>query len=599
MANVDKFRDAAGILQQVDVSNILTSMALGIAEAQSQLDDNSIKQLLILADPDNGVNGVSLIEMGFTPAFYHFQYADLSASVSLQMSQTSSFSLDVSIEAEFGGQGGFTKDNYDFLTSTRDEDTRKEFKSSRDVVMSSKESKSLTIANTSVAMNQSEGGWTKVNNFEREIRDINLYRVERAAKDEQQQFRILENNTVAMRYEAGFLSFKLPIAIAKHHGVLRIDSYGATGGEGVDIDNSTPAGPTGGNFDIADNITDTYTNAWTANNGIPGGKVIAFTEGGYMSGGSTAVTPIKVYFKFDKHDIVWGYKGNQDHSDAIMALSKVLKADPNLKIEVMGHTDGKGPDGYNIKLSQRRINALIAELKRDLCSDTQFAPQTPQGELNAPQDTEKWDERWAEVVFSAGTDYIYFQEGVFQGDKITPALNVPTTDGNEFILAETTTGTNANRHVHAVIAGATLDLDVTSLTDIQSALSSASTNSALSIEESDQSLYVLRDEATFRFTVYSKDDESLNIDDSSSSSEDITSEESSFLISKIESQESRTKREIDKREGSNTFALAGSVDVRASRAFSMSVNGNASMSARLVSLPAPPEFLDQIKDFFN
>ena len=45
MANIKNFSEAANILQDVDISDIFKSLAMGIAEAQAKLDDNSINQL--------------------------------------------------------------------------------------------------------------------------------------------------------------------------------------------------------------------------------------------------------------------------------------------------------------------------------------------------------------------------------------------------------------------------------------------------------------------------------------------------------------------------------------------------------------------------
>ena len=83
MSDLTKFSDGAAILQQVDVSSIFKNLAMGIAEAQQKLDDNSIAQAIKLAETK--IDGVSLLQLGFSPVFYAFQYADISASINLQM----------------------------------------------------------------------------------------------------------------------------------------------------------------------------------------------------------------------------------------------------------------------------------------------------------------------------------------------------------------------------------------------------------------------------------------------------------------------------------------------------------------------------------
>lgn len=54
-----------------------------------------------------------------------------------------------------------------------------------------------------------------------------------------------------------------------------------------------------------------------------------------------------------------------DSAQAIEEIAKLLKADPNLKIHVVGHTDNTGGVDSNIKLSQGRAEAVLQALVRD------------------------------------------------------------------------------------------------------------------------------------------------------------------------------------------------------------------------------------------
>jgi outer membrane protein OmpA-like peptidoglycan-associated protein/tetratricopeptide (TPR) repeat protein len=57
-----------------------------------------------------------------------------------------------------------------------------------------------------------------------------------------------------------------------------------------------------------------------------------------------------IYFGFDKLDLI-------DQSvEELDKLVIILNENPSLKIELGGHTDRRGPSGYNLKLSQRRAN---------------------------------------------------------------------------------------------------------------------------------------------------------------------------------------------------------------------------------------------------
>jgi len=56
-----------------------------------------------------------------------------------------------------------------------------------------------------------------------------------------------------------------------------------------------------------------------------------------------------VYFDFDKATLT---------PQAIATLDetvRTLKENPNINIELAGHTDGRGTDSYNLRLSQRRV----------------------------------------------------------------------------------------------------------------------------------------------------------------------------------------------------------------------------------------------------
>ena len=65
---------------------------------------------------------------------------------------------------------------------------------------------------------------------------------------------------------------------------------------------------------------------------------------------------VNIYFNFDKHDI---RQGAADTLDQVLAT---LKEYPELIVEVRGHTDAKGSNTYNDKLSQQRSDAAIQYL---------------------------------------------------------------------------------------------------------------------------------------------------------------------------------------------------------------------------------------------
>ncbi len=63
-----------------------------------------------------------------------------------------------------------------------------------------------------------------------------------------------------------------------------------------------------------------------------------------------------IYFDFDKADI------KPESKPTIEEIAKLLKKNPNLKLYVVGHTDGVGTLEYNMRLSERRAQAVVREL---------------------------------------------------------------------------------------------------------------------------------------------------------------------------------------------------------------------------------------------
>src|SRR5688572_33294212 len=74
----------------------------------------------------------------------------------------------------------------------------------------------------------------------------------------------------------------------------------------------------------------------------------------------------KVLFAYDRSDLGASAQGNLDK------LVNVLNKYPDTNIEIIGHTDAKGSDDYNLGLSERRANAVINYLKSKNISSTRL-----------------------------------------------------------------------------------------------------------------------------------------------------------------------------------------------------------------------------------
>lgn len=78
-----------------------------------------------------------------------------------------------------------------------------------------------------------------------------------------------------------------------------------------------------------------------------------------------------VYFAFDKSNVIDFYKKQID------SVVQVLNAHPGYTVEVQGHTDSKGTDEYNEKLSLRRANEVKTFLiKKKAIADNRIVVKT-------------------------------------------------------------------------------------------------------------------------------------------------------------------------------------------------------------------------------
>lgn len=68
------------------------------------------------------------------------------------------------------------------------------------------------------------------------------------------------------------------------------------------------------------------------------------------------VLPSNVLFEFDKAEI------NEEYYSELADIKLIFDENPNLKVTVEGHTDSKGSEAYNQKLSERRANAVMEYL---------------------------------------------------------------------------------------------------------------------------------------------------------------------------------------------------------------------------------------------
>ncbi|MDP6909212.1 MAG: OmpA family protein, partial [Flavobacteriales bacterium] len=77
----------------------------------------------------------------------------------------------------------------------------------------------------------------------------------------------------------------------------------------------------------------------------------------------------RIYFDFDKDDI---------RDESVIELNKLLlflDKNPTVVVEISGHTDARGSDAYNMKLSRNRAKSVVNWLKKRKVSAKRMVPE--------------------------------------------------------------------------------------------------------------------------------------------------------------------------------------------------------------------------------
>ena len=518
--DLEKFSKGATILQQVDVSDIFTSLALGIAEAQEKLDDNSIKQAIKLADTSFGSSGKSLLELGFVPSFYSFTYADISASLNLKMALKESIEVGFGVSANYDSGKANSSDYSEYNSQETYKKEKSSFKSNRRFSMKLNTAERIIIDENYYKLDTSLDVFLRIKKFHSEV--IQNEKIDR--------LRVNIGGVIASKYT--------PTA----YTILKITDK--SDGFAVDKDGSSPI--------IIQN--ETFADIFTASGGLYG------FSGNQLLGLTTSPIAMEVFFDFDKDILDDKYLENPINNDdgrflAFQALGDILKSDPSLKISIDGHTDSSGLDAYNIGLSKRRCEAMRSFFVACGAKKEQIAINEKGETLardNGPDGAKNPIFRKVTITLESGKEYIYFNPALTSG--FTPISGV-----NYFIVG--------------LIA------------EIESENFDSSSSKISTIENID---FYLKEDTELEFFAYSQTSEKIEMRAEEGAEESIK-------VSESESRSESTDAYGNEKKSNSTFAISGSIDFRMSKQFEMSMEGNSSMSARLVAVPPPSAFLDELK----
>lgn len=591
MAELDSLENAGKLLQSAELGEIITALGLGIAKAQAAMDNNSIAQLQKLSEIE--VGGKSLLELGFVPAFYVFDFADVSASVSFKLRKVEAESFGLTVNFELATQLGYSKEDLDFLSEQEENRDRNEYRGSRTFLMKANETETITVQNKTISMNYSEGCVTRVEQFLDEIREAeDVARVDLEIAES--EITNLTAGASIVKYLDGYISLFWPESSAFDIVIIAVQDYPSVVSN-IDLN---PPNSFGVNTDFLGTIN-------AINNTI---EYFGFMGGQYFS--SPIGKPIEVFFNYNSYFFDTSYQDispsdNQSYSNSGMEgildiIALILRSDSTAKIQIVGHTDSTGSQGNaqsgNLKLGMDRAKAIRSYLLRKGASSNQVSVESKGETLDnsiAPTTAQR-DIRFrkASLTFINNRDYFFLKK-----TDLASNITLPTTF-SDFGIIYLGGSTASIGSIGLTQYGTSGTFTINQSSELSSNSFLGASLDTFTAEYLHGMTYLLHNKSTLSFTAYSQSEEEITMVRQSESGESLSETEDRYLLSESQNSKTRIKKSSEKIKNPTTIAVGASIDYRTSREFEISMEGNASISARLKTVPPPDEFKNYIQEAF-
>ncbi|WNW02479.1 OmpA family protein [Tenacibaculum sp. HL-MS23] len=574
MADIKTLDQGAKILQNVDVGSIVTGLALGIADAQERLDTNSVKQITRLSEVE--VGGKSLLELGFQPAFYAFEYADVSASINLKMTVQEELEIDFSLEYDSTKKKGYTDVSIQEVENNYQEEKYKEFKSSRKYWTTASNEHTLKVNQSTVNTSKETGSIDRLEETAENLSsDSEVQRVDSKIIETKDIVSTDNTNEVKTHNYNGFGMLSLLDYYKEDTGIIKFKNYtnvsikikGTNAASTILLDKSN----------LADNL-----------------NVIVNST---FKFGLKDNDALNIYFDFSKHHALdFSYnKGTSPNNteslkDKLRALAFIMIHDTDVTIKIAGHTDSVSGDKFNEDLGLKRANTIKNYLITLGVNESQIIEINSEGELNAKTNVgdnqNNPDYRKAVIdIDTNGNEYIFVEGGDFSNTQ-SVAIVADWSITNSGIVQKyaKTTVNITKKFIIESGSDASLNETVKSLSEIKTKLDNST---KFYSQISGDVVYLLRKDAKIEYTIFSNNNEETTIEDKSSNAQNSTNNNDTLNIHKVINSKYFAKSDLKSIKDPKVSAWSGSLDVRYARQFGVSVEGNASVSARMISVPPP------------
>lgn len=581
------------ILADASVADFISTLGLGIAAAQSALDANSVNQLPEFVKPLESLGGKSLLDLGLSPAFYHYQHADLTCSLQLTLKVGENLSVGVGLNGSYGAGGTSTSEETASETETESGSSTRTSERSAQVEVTSTSTGSLAVGGRTFTLTGSDA-LTRIRALRDAVTTSSEAGVPRVLYDAPRDSFTITSTAPATRVVTTDRTVAF-VGTGFARGVIRIDA----------------------NADTTYRLNPTDTVTTTAQADLDAYAAHVATEisrvSGYSATASTIDTSLyRVHFRTGDQAITrFTAEGEERNAEVHSTLEGIarMSRERDMPLRVVGHTDRQPypggaavSDEANRALGQRRADAVRDELislgaapgRITATSDGVTAARAAGGAA----DQVRW--RNADIAFDPPIRYVVVRatsssavlEGVLP-DDLTPPLGT----GNAWIhlfRPQSTSLSGQSVTIDGVVfalsgaagGGAASGTDEAYANNLAT-LITANTTVDFTASAQANVVTVYRKSSPFTLTLFTTESREMTL----SGTEGVS----------VKTEFTRTRSSSSERTstGNSTVAFGATVDVRYSRQYEATVTGNSSISARLVSIPAPPQFLDAIRDYLR
>jgi hypothetical protein len=570
------------VLADASVAEFIKTLGLGIAEAQKALDENSVQQIAEFIVPRPGLGGKTLLDLGLSPAFYHYQHADLTCSMQLSLKVQKNLSLGLNVNGSFNDTSNNSSNSTNSTSSTESGSSTRTESRTANIHITSASRGGLVVGGQNFPLTGASPE-ERINNLQNALTSSESTGVSRVLFELQgSDLTISETpdspSVVTTPRSVAFIGGGFD------RGVIRV-------GENLNTV-----------FGLDDSPATSATT--TAQADLAAYAVHVAATIAALNYTTTHVAPSEPiytpHFDTGKHFL------KPVDTEQLRILAQFLIA-TNTSITLQGFADRQrySPNNsvdtrLNIQLGNNRAKAVKEFLINNGVPTALIQVlDSPGSEAAPPTPVDNQAFRKVDIKTPGRTHHLIIVHSRTGGPNlngVTPNMVGNSSSSNGFVFLyrpsplNLTGGVTINSVLFNYRSAAAGSFPADSPEAYAKNLAddiNANTSANLQASANANVVTISRNGDPFQLTLVT------------SSGRDITLSGTEGVTVTTQFTRSSSSNLTRQNTGNQAVAFGASLDVRFSRQFEMNVTGNSSISARLVSIPAPPQFLETVKQFLT